>query len=225
MISPDIPSFRRYVSFWGRSHSYKATDCKMSSNHPKPLKEIQMEHKDLMELFVDELKDIYSAENQLIKALPKMAKAATPGNLRAGFEHHLEQTKEHARRIEEICTELGEKPTGKKCGGMEGLIGEGKEMMDEFEGDVLDAAMISAAQRVEHYEIAAYGTVRTYAELLGHDRAVELLEQTLEEEKETDQKLTELAGTINVEAVNAEGTDEEEEDVHARRGKSKAARA
>jgi ferritin-like metal-binding protein YciE len=137
----------------------------------------------------------------------------------------LEQTKEHARRIEEICSELGEKPTGKKCAGMEGLIEEGKEMMDEFEDDVLDAAMISAAQRVEHYEIAAYGTVRTYAELLGHDRAVELLEQTLEEEKETDQKLTELAGTINVEAVNAEGSDEDEEEVNVRRQKSKAARA
>jgi ferritin-like metal-binding protein YciE len=189
-----------------------------------PYKEIQMEHKALNELFIDELKDIYSAENQLIKALPKMAKAASSDDLRAGFEEHLEQTKEHARRIEEICTELGEKPTGKKCGGMEGLIGEGKEMMDEFEDDVLDAALISAAQRVEHYEIAAYGTVRTYAELLGHDRAVELLEQTLEEEKETDQKLTELAGAINVEAMDAEGS-EDEEDVNARKQKSKAARA
>jgi ferritin-like metal-binding protein YciE len=185
-----------------------------------------MEHKALKELFIDELKDIYSAENQLIKALPKMAKAATSDDLRAGFEAHLEQTKQHARRIEEICTELGEKPTGKKCAGMEGLIDEGKEMMDEFEDDVLDAAMISAAQRVEHYEIAAYGTVRTYAELLGHDRAVELLEQTLEEEKETDQKLTDLAGTINVEAVGTEGAeDEEEADMNARKQKSKAARA
>ena len=183
-----------------------------------------MEHKALQELFVDELKDLYSAENQLIKTLPKMAKAATSDDLRAGFEHHLEQTKEHARRIEEICSELREKPTGKKCAGMEGLIEEGKEMMGEFEDDVLDAAMISAAQRVEHYEIAAYGTVRTYAELLGHDRAVELLEQTLEEEKDTDQKLTELAGTINVEAMNAEGTDGDE-DVNARRRKAKAARA
>jgi ferritin-like metal-binding protein YciE len=185
-----------------------------------------MEHKALKELFVDELKDLYSAENQLIKTLPKMAKAATSDDLRAGFEEHWEQTKEHARRLEEICTELGEKPTGKKCAGMEGLIEEGKEMMDEFEDDVLDAAMISAAQRVEHYEIAAYGTVRTYAELLGHDRAVELLEQTLEEEKETDHKLTELAGTINVEAANAEGSeDEEDDDANARRQKSKAARA
>ncbi len=185
-----------------------------------------MEHKALMELFVDELKDIYSAENQLIKALPKMAKAATSEDLRAGFEHHLEQTKEHARRIEEICTELGEKPTGKKCGGMEGLIGEGKEMMEEFEGDLLDAALISAAQRVEHYEIAAYGTVRTYAELLAQDRAVELLEETLEEEKETDQKLTELAAAINVEAVNAEDSEDEEEEVPAaNKLKSKAARA
>jgi ferritin-like metal-binding protein YciE len=204
----------------------KASDGKMSSDNPKPLKEIQMEHKDLMELFVGELKDLYSAESQLIKALPKMAKAATSEDLRAGFEHHLEQTKEHARRIEQICTELGEKPTGKKCGGMEGLIGEGKEMMDEFDGDVLDAALISAAQRVEHYEIAGYGTVRTYAELLGHDRAVELLEETLKEEKETDQKLTELAVTINVEAINPKGSDEEEEEVPvASKPKSKAARA
>jgi ferritin-like metal-binding protein YciE len=185
-----------------------------------------MKHKALKELFIDELKDIYSAENQLIKALPKMAKAATSDDLRAGLEEHLEQTKEHARRIEEICTEFGEKPTGKKCVGMEGLIDEGREMMDEFEDDLLDATMISAAQRVEHYEIAAYGTVRTYAELLGHDRAVELLERTLEEEKETDQKLTELAGAINVEAVNAEGSeDEEEDDVNARKQKSRAARA
>jgi ferritin-like metal-binding protein YciE len=185
-----------------------------------------MEHKALMDLFVDELKDIYSAETQLIKALPKMAKAATSEDLRAGFEHHLEQTKEHARRIEEICTELGEKPTGKKCGGMEGLIGEGKEMMEEFEGDVLDAALISAAQRVEHYEIAAYGTVRTYAELLAQDHAVELLEETLEEEKETDQKLTELAGTINVEAVNAQSSEDEDEEVPVvNKLKSKAARA
>jgi ferritin-like metal-binding protein YciE len=204
----------------------KANDGKMSTDNPKSLKEIQMEHKDLMELFVDELKDLYSAESQLIKALPKMAKAATSENLRAGFEHHLEQTKEHARRIEEICTELGEKPTGKKCGGMEGLIGEGKEMMDEFEGDVLDAALISAAQRVEHYEIAGYGTVRTYAELLGKDRAVELLGETLEEEKETDQKLTELAVTINVEAISPEGSDEEEEKVSVGgKAKSRAARA
>jgi ferritin-like metal-binding protein YciE len=185
-----------------------------------------MEHKALLELFVGELRDLYSAENQLIKALPKMAKAATSGDLRAGFEHHLEQTKEHARRIEEICAELGEKPTGKKCGGMEGLIGEGKEMMEEFEGDLLDAALISAAQRVEHYEIAAYGTVRTYAELLSQDRAVELLEETLEEEKETDQKLTELAATINMEAVNAQGSKgEEEETPVANKLKSKAARA
>jgi ferritin-like metal-binding protein YciE len=183
-----------------------------------------MEHKDLMNLFVDELKDLYSAESQLIKALPKMAKAATSDDLRAGFEHHLEQTKGHARRIEEICTELGEKPTGKKCGGMEGLIGEGKEMMDEFEGDLLDAALISAAQRVEHYEIAAYGTVRTYAELLSQDRAVELLAETLEEEKETNQKLTELAATINVEAVNTEGSEDEELPVE-NKPKSKAARA
>jgi ferritin-like metal-binding protein YciE len=185
-----------------------------------------MEHKTLMELFVDELKDLYSAETQLIKALPKMAKAATSDDLRAGFEHHLEQTKEHARRIEEIFAELGEKPTGKKCRGMEGLMGEGKDMMDKFEGDLLDAALISAAQRVEHYEIAAYGTVRTHAEILAQDRAVELLAETLEEEKETDQKLTELASTINVEAANAGSPASEDEEVlGVSKLKSKAARA
>ena len=131
-----------------------------------------------------------------------MAKAATSEDLRSGFEAHLEQTRGHIQRLEQIFKALGEKPTGKKCKGMEGLIAEGQEMMGEdFEDDVMDAALISAAQRVEHYEIAAYGTVRTYAELLGEDEAAQLLEQTLEEEKETDQKLTDLASEINVKAM------------------------
>ncbi|MEQ1353775.1 MAG: ferritin-like domain-containing protein [Candidatus Acidiferrum sp.] len=161
-----------------------------------------MEHNALKELYVDELKDIYNAENQLVKALPKMAKAATSDELRTGFEEHLEQTRGHVQRLEQIFKALGEKPTGKKCKGMEGLVAEGQEMMDEdFEDDLMDAALISAAQRVEHYEIAAYGTVRTYAELLGEDEAVTLLEQTLEEEKETDQKLSDLASDINVKAM------------------------
>ena len=169
-----------------------------------------MKESALKELYIDELRDIYNAENQLTKALPKMAKAANSDELRAGFEEHLEQTKGHVDRLEQIFKELGEKPTGKKCKGMEGLVAEGKEMIDEQEGDSLDAGLISAAQRVEHYEIAAYGCVRTYANLLGEKEAAQLLGQTLQEEKETDQKLTKLAEKINVEAEQEEGDEEEE---------------
>src|ERR1700733_6424039 len=126
-----------------------------------------MEKNALKELYIDELRDIYNAENQLVKALPQMAKAATSDDLRTGFEEHLEQTKGHVQRLEQIFAELDEKPTGKKCKGMEGLVEEGKEkkskeMIDEQESAVLDAGLISAAQRVEHYEIAAHGCVRTY---------------------------------------------------------------
>lgn len=191
-----------------------------------------MEHNALKELYVDELKDIYNAENQLVKALPKMAKAATSDDLRTGFEEHLEQTRGHVQRLEQIFKALDEKPTGKKCKGMEGLVAEGQEMMDEdFEDDVMDAALISAAQRVEHYEIAAYGTVRTYAELLGEDQAVTLLEQTLEEEKETDQKLSDLASDINVKAMGDASEEDSSEESEADeeptpiRKKAKTARA
>jgi ferritin-like metal-binding protein YciE len=187
-----------------------------------------MEHQALKELYIDELKDIYNAENQLVKALPKMAKTANSEELRTGFEEHLEQTRGHVQRLEQIFKELGEKPSGKKCKGMEGLLAEGQEIMGEdFEDDVMDAALISAAQRVEHYEIAAYGTVRTYAELLGEDTAAQLLEQTLEEEKETDQKLTDMAGEINVKALgesSEEGSQEDEEEAPMRK-KAKSARA
>jgi len=187
-----------------------------------------MEHQALKELYIDELKDIYNAENQLVKALPKMAKAANSEELRTGFEEHLEQTRGHVQRLEQIFKELGEKHSGKKCKGMEGLVTEGQEMMSEdFEDDVMDAPLISAAQRVEHYEIAAYGTVRTYAELLGEDTAAQLLEQTLEEEKETDQKLTDMASEINVRAMregSEEGPSEDEEEVPARK-KARSAKA
>jgi ferritin-like metal-binding protein YciE len=161
-----------------------------------------MKENTLKELYIDELRDIYDAENQLTKALPKLAKAATSSELRAGFTEHLEQTKGHVDRLEKIFNELQEKPTGKKCKGMHGLVEEGEEIIKEYdlEGETLDAGLISAAQRVEHYEIAAYGCVRTYADLLGESDAVQLLEQTLKEEKETDQKLTKLAEKINVEA-------------------------
>lgn len=170
-----------------------------------------MPNQGLKELYIDELKDLYSAENQLVKALPKLAKAAASDELRQGFEEHLEQTKGHVQRLEQIFASLDESPKGKKCKGMEGLIEEGSEVMEEdFEDSLLDAALIGAAQRVEHYEIAAYGTVRSFAETLGETEHVSLLNETLEEEKETDEKLTELAQQINSEA-NQAGEDEMDE--------------
>jgi ferritin-like metal-binding protein YciE len=158
----------------------------------------------LQELFVHELKDLYSAETQLIKALPKMAKAATSPELKEGFQKHLKQTEGHAKRIETIMKKLDETPRGKTCKAMQGLIEEGSETIKEdAEPSVKDAALIAAAQKVEHYEIAGYGTVRTYAELLGHDEIADLLQETLDEEAETDETLTELAQSINVEAEQA----------------------
>jgi len=163
----------------------------------------------LRELYIDQLRDLYDAENQLIKALPKMAEGATSEELREGIEEHLEQTRNQAQRLEQIFERLGETPKGERCKGMEGVIKEGSETLEkEMDDDTKDAAIIAAAQRVEHYEIAGYGTVRTYANLLGETEAAELLEETLDEEKETDQKLTQLAEEINIEA--AEGSDEEE---------------
>ena len=157
---------------------------------------------DLKTLYVNELKDLLDAENQLIKAIPKMAQASASTELRSGFEHHLEQTRNHAKRIEQILQALGETAKGTKCKGMQGIVAEGKEMLDEdYEGAVMDSAIISAAQRVEHYEIAGYGCVREFAELLGENEAVSLLGKTLEEEKETDRKLTELAHSINRQAA------------------------
>jgi ferritin-like metal-binding protein YciE len=157
-----------------------------------------MPEQGLKDLYIDELKDLYSAETQLVKALPKMAKGAASDELRKGFEEHLEQTTGHVARLEQIFEALGESPRGKKCKGMEGLIEEGSEVLDEdYEGNILDAALIGAAQRVEHYEIAGYGTVRAMAESLGETEHVTLLTQTLDEEKETDEKLTELAEEIN----------------------------
>jgi len=159
----------------------------------------------LQELLVDELKDLYNAENQIIKALPKMAKAASSPELRRAFERHLEETRNHVERLDQIGEELETKMTGKKCHGMEGLIEEGKEIMSaDLEENALDAGLIGAAQKVEHYEIAAYGTARAHAELLGYTKVVRLLQQTLNEEAATDKKLTQLAESIiNVEAVEA----------------------
>jgi ferritin-like metal-binding protein YciE len=156
----------------------------------------------LEKLYIDELRDLYNAENQLLKALPKMAKQASHEELKQAFETHLDQTKQHVERLDEIFDELDEKPTGKTCKAMKGLIQEGSEYL-EADGDhsVLDAALIAAAQRVEHYEIAAYGTVRTFANQLGKNEAAELLQQTLDEEGETDKLLTDLAeSVVNVEA-------------------------
>ena len=159
----------------------------------------------LQELLVDELKDIYNAENQIIKALPKMAKAASSPELKRAFERHLEETKRQVERLDQIGEALDVRMTGKKCKGMEGLIEEGKEIMSEdLEDDALDAGLIGAAQKVEHYEIAAYGTARAHANLLGLNKIAKLLQQTLDEEGATDKKLTQLAESIiNVEAVEA----------------------
>jgi ferritin-like metal-binding protein YciE len=166
-----------------------------------------MNQNELKQILVEQLKDLYSAERQLVKALPKMAKAATTEELSNGFREHLEQTKGHAQRLETILENLDESAKGPVCKGMEGLVEEGSEIIedDELEGESKDVALIAAAQRVEHYEIAGYGCVRTYAEQLGLNDAASLLQQTLEEEKETDEKLNELSGSLikNVE-VDAE---------------------
>ena len=161
----------------------------------------------LKDLYIDELKDLYNAENQLVKALPKMAKKASAPELKEAFEDHLKQTKTHVERLERIFDDLDEKPTGKTCKAMKGLVEEGQEVIDEDgEESVLDAALIGAAQRVEHYEMAGYGVVRTFASLLGEDDAAELLQKTLDEEGEADQKLTSLAEEIiNPEASASNG--------------------
>jgi ferritin-like metal-binding protein YciE len=161
-----------------------------------------MKLKTLKDLYVEELRDLYSAENQIVKALPKMAKAASSPELKAAFEQHLEQTRGQVERLERIFKALGEKPTGKTCRAMEGLVEEGEELIKEKpEASVLDAGLISAAQRVEHYEIAGYGSVRTYANTLGETEAARLLQETLDEEGQTDKKLTKLAESlINVQA-------------------------
>lgn len=161
-----------------------------------------MKLKTLKDLYIEELRDLHSAEKQILKALPKMTKAATSPELKAAFTEHLEQTKVQVQRLDTIFEALGKKASGKTCKAMEGLVEEGEELIgEEPEPSVLDAGLISAAQRVEHYEIAGYGSVRTYARMLGEKEAMKLLQQTLDEEGETDRKLTALAErVINVEA-------------------------
>jgi ferritin-like metal-binding protein YciE len=163
----------------------------------------------LQQLYVAELKDLYSAENQILKALPRMIKAATHPQLKRAFSKHEKQTRQHVKRLERICKNLQEKPTGKKCVGMEGLIEEGKDLMQKKPAEaVLDAGLISAAQHVEHYEMAGYGTCRTWARLLGYPAHEALLQQTLDEEQQTDLDLTALADSII--NVDADESDSEE---------------
>ena len=161
-----------------------------------------MKLESLRDLYVEQLKDLYSAETQLVDALPKMADAAASPELKTAFREHLSQTRQHVERLEKIFRSMSEKPKGETCEGMKGLIKEGEEMIKmKGEPEVIDAGLIAAAQRVEHYEIAGYGTVRTYAELLGDQEAVRLLERTLQEEEETDEKLTAIATSgVNEEA-------------------------
>lgn len=159
----------------------------------------------MKDLLIEEIKDLYSAENQLLKALPRMAKAATDETLKAAFEQHLEETREHVKRLEKVASELDESPKGKKCAAMEGLIEEAKEILEQ-EGDesVIDSALIGAAQKVEHYEMAGYGTARTLAERLGEEKIARILQSTLDEEGETDKKLTAIAESIEMVPVDAD---------------------
>lgn len=168
----------------------------------------------LHDAFLEELRDVYDAEKQLTKALPKLAKAASSDELRAAFEEHLEQTKGHVERLEQVFETLDTKAKGKHCKGIAGILEEGKSTLEEdFDGSILDAVLIAGGQRVEHYEIAAYGTLAAWARVMGHSDAADLLEQTLEEEKAADQKLNRIAeGSINRQAADNGMSDGEEED-------------
>ena len=180
-----------------------------------------MKSASLRDLFVIELSDLYDAENQLIKALPKLAKASASESLRGAFEEHLEKTKEHATRLERIFADMDMPAKREKCKGMQGIISEGNDFLKrKLSPDVQDAGIIAAAQRAEHYEIASYGCARTFAELLQNREAVDLLEQTLQEVKDTDEKLTELAQQINVEAQTPDGGIELEGEETKRRAKA-----
>src|SRR5579864_7974198 len=163
-----------------------------------------MPNQNLQDLYISELKDLYSSEQQLVKALPKIVKNVESQELSDAISSHLEETKNHVTRLEQIFASLGENPKGKKCVGMQGIIEEGSETMDEFENNVRDAGIISAAQRVEHYEIAAYGSVCAYAELLERTEDLGLLKETLEEEKNADEKLTQLSETVNQSALQGQ---------------------
>jgi len=177
----------------------------------------------LHDAFIEELRDTYDAEKQLIKALPKLAKAAASTDLRAAFETHLEETRGHVERLEQVFESLEEKPRGKHCEGIAGIIEEGKSMMEEeFDDATMDACLIAAGQRAEHYEMAAYGTLIAWAQSMGHSEAINLLQGILDEEKAADKKLSSLAeGGINQEAADAAqpGDEEEDEDEAPARGR------
>lgn len=169
----------------------------------------------LRELFIEELKDIYDAEQRITKALPKMAQAADSEELSTALEEHLRETEEQVTRLEQILESLDETPGRKTCKAMMGLLEEGKELMGEdFPPEVMDAGIIAAAQKVEHYEMATYGCLRTWAKLLGEDEAYRLLQKTLDEEGDADKKLTQIAESLNVEATSPDGEEEEDEEKH-----------
>ena len=161
------------------------------------------ERESLQKLYVESLRDLYSAEEQILEALPKLAKAAKHAELKRAFQEHYQQTEQQKQRLEKLGDQLGETLSGHKCKGMEGLVKEGDEVMKEYEdSDVLDAALISAAQRVEHYEMAGYGCARTYAHMLGLNEQADVLQRTLDEEGDTDEKLTDLAeSVVNIDAL------------------------
>ncbi len=171
----------------------------------------------LEDVYIHELRDLYSAEKQITQALPKLAKAVSSEELKNGFQEHLEQTRGQIQRLEKIFKRLGKSPTGEKCKGMEGLLEEGSDFIEKKAGpDVLDAGIIVGAQKVEHYEIAGYGSVCTFAELLGYEEDLELLKETLNEEKETDEKLTQMAGQINEQAQSEDQFEDEYEESPAK---------
>ena len=181
----------------------KTSSSKMQSSDSTMNGSYSPEFKDF---FIDELKDIYWAEKHLTKALPKMSKAAYDENLSAAFDAHLQETETHVQRLEHVFEQLGKKAQAKKCPAMEGLVEEGAEAIDEYEeGYARDAALIIAAQKIEHYEIAAYGSLKAHAKMMGEDEIVSLLEETEEEEGNADKKLTEISGTVNQQAYNEDG--------------------
>lgn len=181
-----------------------------------------MKLESLNKLLEDQLKDLHSAETQLVKALPKMAKASASEALREAFTSHLEETKGHVERLDQVGQQLEMKLTGKKCKAMEGLIEEGKEVLEaDGPGPIIDAALIAAAQRVEHYEISAYGTAKTLAKVLGYDQVVELLEQTEEEESAADEKLTGICEGEVIPAAQSEGSEEQEAGANGGSGRSR----
>lgn len=175
-------------------------------------------------LYIEQLRDVYNAEKQLVRALPKMAKAANSDELRSALEEHLEKTRHHVERIETILDDLGKSPSGKTCKGMSGIIDEGQEILNEdLEPEVLDAGIIASAQRVEHYEIAAYGTLRAFAEMKGDQKAAQTLQDTLDEEYEADKVLTRLAeSSINLSASGNDSVDREERSRHTNGGEMRA---